>query len=143
MVRATPWALAAGVFGALVAAPATSIWTPQDLAYKPVGLDYGNGTAYAGILMLEGAMSRQAVTTVAAPVSPSVRLDMVLRGEIAATAIREEQALVLETLVQHRSPPRTELDGERIRSSRMPARNVFDCDTTGRTPSRRRCRRWR
>ena len=27
------------------------------------GLDYGNGTAYAGLLMLEGAMPREAITT--------------------------------------------------------------------------------
>ena len=31
--------------------------------HKMVALDYGNGTAYAGLQMLEGAMPREAVTT--------------------------------------------------------------------------------
>ena len=39
--------------------PDSSVYTPQDLARKLVGLDYGNGTAYAGLQMLEGAMPRK------------------------------------------------------------------------------------
>ena len=56
------------VCGALVVAPTSSVYTPQELAHKVVALDYGNGTAYAGLLMLEGAMPREAVTTRAATV---------------------------------------------------------------------------
>ena len=44
------------VCDALVVAPTSSVYTPQELAHKLVALDYGNGTAYAGLLMLEGAM---------------------------------------------------------------------------------------
>ena len=46
------------VCAALVVAPTSTVFTPQELADKPVALDYGNGTAYAGLLMLEGAMPR-------------------------------------------------------------------------------------
>ena len=46
------------VCGALVVPPASTVFTPQELAHKRVALDYGNGTAYAGLQMLEGAMPR-------------------------------------------------------------------------------------
>ena len=51
------------VCGALVVAPTSTVFTPQELAGKPVALDYGNGTAYAGLLMLEGAMPRTRCAT--------------------------------------------------------------------------------
>ena len=47
------------VCGALVVPPTSTIFTPQELAHKLVALDYGNGTAYAGLQMLEGAMPRR------------------------------------------------------------------------------------
>ena len=46
------------VCAALVVPPASSVYTPQELAHRLVALDYGNGTAYAGLQMLEGAMPR-------------------------------------------------------------------------------------
>ena len=61
------------VCGALVVAPGSTIFTPQELAHKLVALDYGNGTAYAGLQMLEGAMPREAVTTCSAPTNPGER----------------------------------------------------------------------
>jgi ABC-type nitrate/sulfonate/bicarbonate transport system substrate-binding protein len=84
------------VCGALVVAPASDIYTPQELAHRPVALDYGNGTAYAGLLMLEGAMPREAVTTRAATVHPGERLAALLRGEFAATVLQEPWITVAE-----------------------------------------------
>jgi ABC-type nitrate/sulfonate/bicarbonate transport system substrate-binding protein len=77
------------VCGALVVAPHSSVFTPQELAYRTVALDYGNGTAYAGLLMLEGAMPREAVTTRAATVNSGDRLAAVLRGDDEATVLQE------------------------------------------------------
>ena len=77
------------VCGALVVAPTSTVFTPQELAHKMVALDYGNGTAYAGILMLEGAMPREAVTTRAATVNSGDRLAALLRGEFEATVLQE------------------------------------------------------
>src|SRR5262247_3639156 len=77
------------VCGALVVAPDSDIFTPQELAHRPVALDYGNGTAYAGLLMLEGAMPREAVTTRAATVNSGDRLAALLRGEFEATVLQE------------------------------------------------------
>ena len=77
------------VCGALVVAPTSTVFTPQELAHKMVALDYGNGTAYAGILMLEGAMPREAVTTRAATLNSGDRLAALLRGEFEATVLQE------------------------------------------------------
>src|ERR1051325_7356042 len=77
------------VCAALVVGPQSDVYTPQELAHRMVALDYGNGTAYAGLQMLEGAMPRAAITTCAAPVSSGERLDAVLRGDVAATVLQE------------------------------------------------------
>jgi NitT/TauT family transport system substrate-binding protein len=77
------------VCAALVVAPGSSVYTPQELAHRTVALDYGNGTAYAGIQMLEGAMPREAVTTRAATVHSGERLAAVLRGDVEATVLQE------------------------------------------------------
>ena len=70
------------VCGALVVAPTSDVFTPQELAHRMVALDYGNGTAYAGLQMLEGAMPREAVTTRAATVHSGERLAALLRGRV-------------------------------------------------------------
>ncbi|HLZ73310.1 MAG TPA: hypothetical protein VKV26_25680 [Dehalococcoidia bacterium] len=84
------------VCGALIVAPDSDIYTPQELAHRLVALDYGNGTAYAGLLMLEGAMPREAVTTRAAPAHSGERVAGVLRGEFAATVVQEPWITVAE-----------------------------------------------
>src|SRR5262245_18766436 len=84
------------VCGALVVAPWSGVFTPQELAGKPVALDYGNGTAYAGLQMLEGAMPRDAVTTCAATVNSGERLAGLLRGEFEATVLQEPWIVLAE-----------------------------------------------
>ncbi len=84
------------VCAALVVAPTSSVYTPQELAHKPVALDYGNGTAYAGLLMLDGAIPRAAVTTCAATTSPAERFAGLMRGEFEATVLQEPFITVAE-----------------------------------------------
>jgi ABC-type nitrate/sulfonate/bicarbonate transport system substrate-binding protein len=84
------------VCGALVVAPDSAVYTPQELAGKPVALDYGNGTAYAGLQMLEGAMPREAITTRAAATSPAERFAGLMRGDFAATVLQEPWITVAE-----------------------------------------------
>jgi NitT/TauT family transport system substrate-binding protein len=84
------------VCGALVVAPDSPVFTPQELAHQPVALDYGNGTAYAGLQMLEGAMPREAVTTCAAATSPAERFAGLMRGDFAATVLQEPWITVAE-----------------------------------------------
>jgi len=84
------------VCGALIVAPDSPVFTPQELAHQPVALDYGNGTAYAGLQMLEGAMPREAVTTCAAATSPAERFAGLMRGDFAATVLQEPWITVAE-----------------------------------------------
>jgi len=84
------------VCAALVVPPASTVFAPQELAHKPVALDYGNGTAYAGLQMLEGAMPRDAVTTRAAATSPAERFAGLMRGDFAATVLQEPWITVAE-----------------------------------------------
>jgi len=84
------------VCGALVVPPTSTVYTPQELAHKRVALDYGNGTAYAGLQMLEGAMPREAVTTCAGATSPAERFAGLMRGDFEATVLQEPWITVAE-----------------------------------------------
>jgi NitT/TauT family transport system substrate-binding protein len=84
------------VCGALVVAPSSTVFTPQELIHKLVALDYGNGTGYAGLLMLEGAMPREAITTCAAPANPGDRFAGLMRGDYEAVVLQEPWITVAE-----------------------------------------------
>jgi hypothetical protein len=76
------------VCGALVVPPTSTVYTPQELADKQVALDHGNGTAYAGLHMLEGAMPRETVTTCAWATSPAERFAGLMRGIVSGRTNR-------------------------------------------------------
>lgn len=84
------------VSAALVVPPTSTVYAPQELAHKAVALDHGNGTAYAGLQMLEGAMPREAITTRAAATSPAERFAGLMRGDFAATVLQEPWITVAE-----------------------------------------------
>jgi ABC-type nitrate/sulfonate/bicarbonate transport system substrate-binding protein len=84
------------VCGALVVPPASSVYTPQDLANRRVALDYGNGTAYAGLQMLEGAVPRAAIKTCGFDASPARRYAALMAGEFEATVLQEPWITVAE-----------------------------------------------
>jgi ABC-type nitrate/sulfonate/bicarbonate transport system substrate-binding protein len=84
------------VCGALVVPPSSSVYTPQELANRLVGLDYGNGTAYAGLQMLESAMPRRAVTTCGFDANPAKRYAALMAGEFDATVLQEPWITVAE-----------------------------------------------
>ena len=84
------------VCAALVVPPDSNVYVPQELANRVVGLDYGNGTAYAGLQMLEGAVPREAVATCAAVTHPGERYAAMRRGEFAATVLQEPWITVAE-----------------------------------------------
>ena len=84
------------VCAALVVAPGSTVFTPQELAGRTVALDYGNGTAYAGLQMLEGAMPRAAITTCAATIYPAERFAGLMAGRFEATVLQEPWITVAE-----------------------------------------------
>jgi ABC-type nitrate/sulfonate/bicarbonate transport system substrate-binding protein len=84
------------VCGALVVPPFSSVYTPQDLAHRMVALDFGNGTAYAGLQMLEGAVPRQAIKTCSSDANPAKRYLALMAGEFEATVLQEPWITVAE-----------------------------------------------
>jgi len=84
------------VCAALIVPPRSEVYTPYELAGQTVAIDHGNGTAYAALQMLEGAMPRSAITTVAADLNPAVRFAQLLGGEFAATVVQEPYITVAE-----------------------------------------------
>jgi ABC-type nitrate/sulfonate/bicarbonate transport system substrate-binding protein len=84
------------VCGALVVPPSSSVYTPQELANKLVALDFGNGTAYAGLQMLEGAVPRQAIKTRNFDANPAKRYAALRAGEFDATVLQEPWITVAE-----------------------------------------------
>jgi NitT/TauT family transport system substrate-binding protein len=84
------------VCGALVVPPLSPVYTPQDLANRLVALDFGNGTAYAGLQMLEGAVPRQAIKTCSFDGNPAKRYAALIAGEFEATVLQEPWITVAE-----------------------------------------------
>ena len=84
------------VCGALVVPPWSSVYTPQDLSNRLVALDFGNGTAYAGLQMLEGAVPREAMSMRSFDTSPAKRYAALMAGEFEATVLQEPWITVAE-----------------------------------------------
>jgi len=84
------------VCAALVVPPWSSVYTPHDLARRLVALDYGNGTAYAGLQMLEGAVPRMAIKTCSFATNPARRYAALMAGEFEATVLQEPWITVAE-----------------------------------------------
>jgi hypothetical protein len=76
--------------------PFSSVYTPQDLAHRVVALDYGNGTAYAGLQMLEGAVPRAAIKTCGFDANTAKRYAALMDGAFAATVVQEPWITVAE-----------------------------------------------
>lgn len=84
------------VYGAIVVAPWSKIYTPQQLAYKAVGVPYYAGTHFLAMLMLEGFLPREAIKTCLAPNGAKPRLAALLNNEVDATTITEPYTTVAE-----------------------------------------------
>ncbi len=83
-------------YGAIVVAPSSEVYTPQQLAYQPIGIPYFAGTHYLAILMLEGFLPREAIQTCLAPNGAGRRYRALMNGEIAATTLTEPYITVAE-----------------------------------------------
>ncbi len=83
-------------YGALVVAPDSDVYTPQQLAYKTVGVPYHAGTHYLALLMLEGFLPREAITTCLAPNGAGRRYRALLNHELDATTLTEPYITVAE-----------------------------------------------
>ncbi len=77
------------VYAALVVAPDSKAYTPQQLAGALVGVPYYFGTHYLALHMLEGFVPRDLMRTCRASNLSRRRLDSLLGGEIDATTLTE------------------------------------------------------
>ena len=83
-------------YGALVVAPDSDVYTPQQLAYKTVGVPYHAGTHYLALLMLEGFLPRDAIATCLAPNAAGLRYRALMNNEMDATTLMEPYITVAE-----------------------------------------------
>lgn len=83
-------------YGAIAVAPQSEVYTPQQLAYKTVGVPYYAGTHYLAMLMLEGFLPREAIKTCLAPNGAKLRLQALMNGELDATTLTEPYITVAE-----------------------------------------------
>ena len=83
-------------YGALVVAPSSDVYTPQQLANKLIGVPYFAGTHYLCLLMLEGFLPRDLIKTCLAPTGSGARFRSLMKGEIVATTLTEPYITVAE-----------------------------------------------
>ena len=74
-------------YSALVVAPDSPVFTPQQLANKTIGVPFYFGTHYIALHMLEGFLPRDMIKLCRAPNGSRYRLDALMRGEIDATTL--------------------------------------------------------
>ena len=83
-------------YSALVVAPDSAVFTPQQLANKVIGVPFYFGTHYIALHLLEGFLPREMIKLCNAPNGSRYRLDALLRGEVDATTLTEPHITLAE-----------------------------------------------
>jgi NitT/TauT family transport system substrate-binding protein len=83
-------------YSALVVAPDSPVYTPQQLANRTIGVPFYFGTHYIALHMLEGFLPRDMIRLCSAPNGSRHRLDALLRGEVDATTLTEPHVTLAE-----------------------------------------------
>ncbi len=83
-------------YSALVVAPDSPVYTPQQLANRTIGVPFYFGTHYIALHMLEGFLPRDMIRLCSAPNGSRYRLDALLRGEVDATTLTEPHVTLAE-----------------------------------------------
>jgi NitT/TauT family transport system substrate-binding protein len=83
-------------YSAMVVAPDSPVYTPQQLANRVIGVPFYFGTHYIAIHMLQGFVRREEVKLCFAPNGSRYRLDAVLNGEIDAATLTEPHVSLAE-----------------------------------------------
>ena len=83
-------------YSALVVAPDSPVFTPQQLAGKTIGVPFYFGTHYIALHMLEGFLPREEIKLCRAPNGSRYRLDALMKGEIDATTLTEPHITLAE-----------------------------------------------
>jgi NitT/TauT family transport system substrate-binding protein len=83
-------------YAAIVVPPNSTVYTPQELANRTVGVPFYAGTHYLALHMLEGFLPRDMIKLVSAPNGARNRLRMIMNGEIDATTLNEPYLTLAE-----------------------------------------------
>ena len=83
-------------YAAMVVAPDSPVYTPQQLANRVIGVPFYFGTHYIAMHMLQGFVRREEVKLCFAPNGSRYRLEAVLNGEIDAATLTEPHVSLAE-----------------------------------------------
>jgi len=83
-------------YSALVVAPGSPVFTPQQLAGRTIGVPFYFGTHYIALHMLEGFLPREEIKLCRAPNGSRYRLDALMKGELEATTLTEPHITLAE-----------------------------------------------
>ena len=83
-------------YSALVVAPDSPVFTPQQLANKTIGVPFYFGTHYIALHMLQGFVRREEIKLCATPNGSRYRLDALLKGEVDAVTLTEPHITLAE-----------------------------------------------
>src|SRR5687768_5767509 len=83
-------------YAAIVVAPTSKIYTPQQLAHKRVGVPFYFGTHYLALHLLEGFLTRDEIKLCSVPHGSDYRFDLLMKGEVDATTLCEPYITLAE-----------------------------------------------
>jgi NitT/TauT family transport system substrate-binding protein len=83
-------------YSALVVAPQSPVYTPQQLANRVIGVPFYFGTHYIALHMLEGFLRRDEIKLCSAPNGSRYRLAALLDGEVDAVTLTEPHVTLAE-----------------------------------------------
>ncbi|HEY6259491.1 MAG TPA: hypothetical protein VIY51_27235 [Xanthobacteraceae bacterium] len=83
-------------YAAVVVAPQSPVYTPQQLANRLIGVPFYFGTHYIALHMLEGFLRREEIKLCAAPNGSRYRLAALLNGEVDAVTLTEPHITLAE-----------------------------------------------
>jgi NitT/TauT family transport system substrate-binding protein len=83
-------------FAAIVVRPESQVYTPQQLAYRKVGVPFYFGTHYLALHMLEGFLTREQIVVCSVPHGSRYRFDLLMKGEIEGTTLTEPYVSLAE-----------------------------------------------
>ena len=83
-------------YSAMVVAPNSPVYTPQQLANRVIGVPFYFGTHYIAIHMLQGFVRREEVKLCNAPNGSRYRLEALMQGEVEAVTLTEPHVTLAE-----------------------------------------------
>jgi len=83
-------------YAAMVVAPDSPVYTPQQLANRTIGVPFYFGTHYIALHMLEGFMPRDMIKLCRAPNGSRHRLAALMNAELEATTLTEPHVTLAE-----------------------------------------------